>query len=86
MAYKVKRSSNAGSEDEILNFPTEEAANQMIEDELNEVKAMLVAWCKDYDYGEFFYEDGLTTEIWVSGEDFYTSWTRLWERRERGVD
>lgn len=78
MSYKVKRSSNAGSEDEILSFPTEEAANQMIEDELDEVKAMLVAQCKDYDYGEFFYEDGLTTEIWVSGEDFYTSWTRLW--------
>lgn len=76
MDYKVKRSSNAGSEDETLGFPTEEAANQMIEDELNTIKNAL----EGYDYGEFFYEDGLTTEIWVSSEGFYTSWTRLWTK------
>ena len=74
MDYKVKRSSNFGDDDEILSFLTEEAAEKMIDEELEVIKDTL----EDYDYGEFFYEEGLTTEIWVSGEDFYTSWTRLW--------
>jgi len=77
MEYKVKRSSSVGVDDEILDFPNMEAAEQMIQEELDVIKDVL----DDYDYGEFFYEDGLTTEIWVSGEDFYTSWTRLWTKQ-----
>lgn len=76
MEYKVKRSSNAGTDDEILSFSTGEAAEKMIQEELDVIKDIL----DDYYYGEFFYEDGLTTVIWVSGEDFYTSWTRLWTK------
>lgn len=74
MKYKVKRSSSAGTDDEILGFPNSEAAERMIQEELDVIKDTL----DDYNYGEFFYEDGLTTEIWVPNEDFYTSWTRLW--------
>lgn len=77
MDYKVRRSDNYGMDDEILSFPTEKAAEKMIDEELEVIKDML----EDYDYGEFFYEDGMTTEIWAPGEDVYTSWTRLWTKQ-----
>lgn len=71
MKYKVKYEDSEGF-DEIMEFDTEEEAEQAIEEELENCKEWFQSL--DYDYGDF----GSKTEIWVSGDDQYASWERLW--------
>ena len=74
--YKVRYHDNTGCGDSVESYSTEDAAEAAIRGELELVKEYFRG--RDYDYADFYYEDGLTTEIWVSGDDEYASWTRLW--------
>lgn len=76
MEYRVRRTSSPGVDNEILSFSTEEAAELMIEMELEATKRELRD--VEYIYGDFCLEDGVTTEIWSRWYNFCVSWTRLW--------
>lgn len=72
MKYKVEYTDNTGCDDCIMEFDTEEEAENAIEEELNAIKE-----CHkydDYDYADF----GAKTEFWISGSNEYASWERLW--------
>lgn len=72
MKYKVRYEDNAGTNDWIDEYETEEAAENAIKEELENCKEYLQSL--GYDYGEF----GNKTEIWVPGDCIYVSWERLW--------
>ena len=72
MKYKVRYSDNTSANDWIDEYETEEAAENAIEEELENCKEYLQSL--GYDYGDF----GNKTEIWVSGSNEYASWERLW--------
>ena len=72
MKYKVRYSDNTSANDWIDEYETEEAAENAIEEELENCKEYLQSL--GYDYGDF----GNKTEIWVPGSNEYASWERLW--------
>ena len=72
MKYKVRYSDNTSANDWIDEYETEEAAENAIEEELENCKEYLQSL--GYDYGDF----GNKTEIWVPGGNEYVSWERLW--------
>lgn len=72
MKYKVRYSDNTSANDWIDEYETEEAAENAIEEELENCKEYLQSL--GYDYGDF----GNKTEIWVPGGNKYASWERLW--------
>lgn len=73
MKYKVRYEDNTGIDNCIMEFYSEEEAENAIEEDLNNCKE----YCQslDYDYADF----GNRTEFWVSGGDEYASWERLWK-------
>ena len=72
MKYKVRYSDNTSANDWIDEYETEEAAENAIEEELENCKEYLQSL--GYDYGDF----GNKTEIWVPDSNEYASWERLW--------
>ena len=72
MKYKVRYSDNTSANDWIDEYETEEAAENAIEEELENCKEYLQSL--GYNYGDF----GNKTGIWVSGGNEYASWERLW--------
>ena len=72
MKYKVRYSDNTSTNDWIDEYETEEAAENAIEEELENCKEYLQSL--GYDYGDF----GNKTEIWVHGGNEYAFWERLW--------
>lgn len=72
MKYKVRYSDNTSANDWIDEYETEEAAENAIEEELENCKEYLQSL--GYDYGDF----GNKTEIWVPSGNEYASWERLW--------
>lgn len=72
MEYKVKYTDNTGIDNRIMVFNTEEEAENVIEEELNNVKEYYKD--RDYNYADF----GNKTEFWISGDDEYCSWERMW--------
>ena len=72
MKYKVRYSDNTSANDWIDEYETEEAAENAIEEELENCKEYLQSL--GYDYGDF----GNKTEIWAPGGNEYASWERLW--------
>lgn len=72
MKYKVKYEDNTGVDDCIMEFDTEEEAEMVIEEDLENCKEHYQSL--DYDYADF----GNKTEFWVSGGSEYASWERLW--------
>lgn len=71
--FGVKYEDNTGGGDSVEYYDTEDAAEEAIEEELESVKEYYQGI--DYDYGDF----GDKTEFWVSGQDEYACWTRLWK-------
>ena len=61
MKYKVRYSDNTSANDWIDEYETEEAAENAIEEELENCKEYLQSL--GYDYGDF----GDRTDIWVPG-------------------
>ena len=72
MKYKVRYEDNTSANDWIDEYETEEAAENAIEEELENCKECLQSL--GYDYGDF----GNKTEIWVPDGNEYASWERLW--------
>ena len=72
MKYKVRYEDNISANDWIDEYETEEAAENAIEEELENCKEYLQSL--GYDYGDF----GNKTEIWVPGGNEYAYWERLW--------
>ena len=72
MKYKVRYSDNTSANDWIDEYETEEAAENAIEEELENCKEYLQSL--GYDYGDL----GNKTEIWVPGGNEHASWERLW--------
>ena len=72
MKYKVRYEDNTSANDWIDEYETEEAAEDAIEEELENCKEYFQSL--GYDYGD----SGHKTEIWVPGGNEYASWERLW--------
>ena len=72
MKYKVRYSDNTSANDWIDEYETEEAAENAIEEELENCIEYLQSL--GYDCGDF----GNKTEIWVPCGNEYASWERLW--------
>lgn len=73
--FKVKYEDNSGCESSVDEYETEVTAENVIAEELDDVKEWFQQISGDYDYGDF----GTKTEIWVPGGNGYASWDRLWK-------
>ena len=79
--YKVEYVDNIISDTSVEEFDSIEAAEAVIEKELDEVKEYFKG--RDYDYADFVDHDGISyKEIWDSDSGEFARWYRYYEGEE----
>lgn len=78
--FKVKFESDLGGDDYVMEFNSEEEAEQ-------EINISAISWvdthCRSSQPGDIWHTDsGIQVDCWVSGSDQYATWKRLWKRKE----
>lgn len=79
LVFKVRYEDQNGCEDSTETYNTEEEAEAAIAEELEAIKESLSNACLFYDYCDYARDDGMTTEIYLPGQDYYARWIRLWK-------
>lgn len=77
--YRVRYEDHNGCNDSTETYSTVEEAEAAIAEELETVKRNWSDAELDCDYYSYASDEGLVTEIYTPGQDWYARWVRLWK-------